>query len=127
MRKREIIPFKLYFANYSKSWKNSGVAFVDTNTPGKTLGVAYLITREQLNHIHIEENGGNRITERSWYKDLVELDPIDRYKAYTFTNKSVFPYNAPCDDYLDSIRSGLKENYNNLSDAQINAYIKTCN
>ena len=48
LEKRTIdIPYDMYFGNYSGSWQNGGVSFLDVTKKGKSLGVAYLITKEQ--------------------------------------------------------------------------------
>ena len=52
------IPYGMYFGNYSGSWQNGGVSFLDTTESGKALGVAYLITKDQFEHVATEENSG---------------------------------------------------------------------
>ena len=49
------IQHDMYFGNESTSWNGSGVSFLDTSKKGYALGVAYLITREQFDHVAAQE------------------------------------------------------------------------
>jgi hypothetical protein len=51
------IPYDMYFGNMSGSW-NCGVSFLDVTKKGKALGVAYLITKEQFDHVCRRVNDG---------------------------------------------------------------------
>ncbi|WP_298523165.1 gamma-glutamylcyclotransferase [uncultured Methanobrevibacter sp.] len=121
------IPFDMYFGNVSGSWNGSGVSFLDVTKPGKALGVAYLITREQFEHVSREENSG-RAPEPGygWYEDIIDLEPINGIEAKTITNKILRRYNKPFPEYLNTLRKGIKENWSNLSDEDIEDYLKNC-
>lgn len=121
------IPYDMYFGNTSGSWKNSGVSFLDTSKKGKALGVAYLITREQFEHVASQENSGrfpNGFGE--WYEDIIDLDMIDGFEVKTITNNNLRDYNEPCQEYLDTLHEGIKENWPYMSDENIDDYLKNC-
>ena len=121
------IPHDMYFGNVSGSWHGSGVSFLDTASHGKALGVAYLITKEQFDHIVYEENSGrpqNKIY--GWYEDTVSLAPIGGIEALTITNEDLRPYNEPSEEYLDSLFDGIRQNWPDMSDEEIGDYLKCC-
>ena len=118
------IPFDMYFGNLS-SW-GGGVSFLDTTEKGKSLGVAYLITREQFEHVSCEENGGRCPGEGEWYEDIIDLEPIDGIEVKTITNNDLRPYNEPSQRYLDTLFEGIKENWPQMSDNDIWSYLANC-
>ena len=118
------IPFDMYFGNLS-SW-GGGVSFLDTTKKGKSLGVAYLITREQFEHVSCEENGGRCPGEGEWYEDIIDLEPIDGIEVKTITNNDLRPYNEPSQRYLDTLFEGIKENWPEMSDNDIWSYLANC-
>ena len=98
------IPFELYFARESRTWKEMGVCFIDPNKKSKTVGRAYLITEKQYEHIWCWEGKNN------WYPIQIELGEIDGVKAVTFTAASRnIPDKKPCDLYYQVVRDGLIE------------------
>ena len=118
------IPFDMYFGNLS-SW-GGGVSFLDTTEKGKSLGVAYLITREQFEHVSCEENGGRCPGEGEWYEDIIDLEPIDGIEVKTITNNDLRPYNEPSQRYLDTLFEGIRENWPEMSDNDIWSYLANC-
>jgi gamma-glutamylcyclotransferase (GGCT)/AIG2-like uncharacterized protein YtfP len=118
------IPFDMYFGNLS-SW-GGGVSFLDTTEKGKSLGVAYLITRQQFEHVACEENGGRCPGEGEWYEDIIDLEPIDGIEVKTITNNDLRPYNEPSQRYLDTLFEGIKENWPQMSDNDIWSYLANC-
>ena len=118
------IPFDMYFGNLS-SW-GGGVSFLDTTEKGKSLGVAYLITRQQFEHVACEENGGRCPGEGEWYEDIIDLEPIDGIEVKTITNNDLRPYNEPSQRYLDTLFQGIKENWPQMSDNDIWSYLGNC-
>lgn len=100
------IPYRLYFGNESPSWSYGGVAFLDVDRPGKTLGRAYLITREQYEHLREQEGRG-----KNWYGYEQSLG--DRYgvPVKTITNVGVREERAPSEKYIEVIILGLMESY----------------
>ncbi|WP_292885854.1 gamma-glutamylcyclotransferase [Methanobrevibacter sp. UBA212] len=118
------IPFDMYFGNLS-SW-GGGVSFLDTTEKGKSLGVAYLITREQFEHVSCEENGCRCPGEGEWYEDIIDLEPIDGIEVKTITNNDLRPYNEPSQRYLDTLFEGIKENWPQMSDNDIWSYLANC-
>ena len=95
------IPYEMYFGGSSSTWNNGGVAFLDVNSNKESIGRAYLITKEQYNHVKRYE-GSN-------YQYEVELESIDGIKAVTFTNECRKPKNKPSEKYKKVIELGLSE------------------
>ena len=121
------IPYDMYFGNYSGSWEGCGVSFLDTSKQGHALGVAYLLTREQFEHVAAQENGG-RYPEGygSWYENIKTLGEMDGYEMVTITNDELRPYNEPCEDYLNTLKRGIRENWPEKSEEDINNYLDSC-
>jgi len=102
-----LIPYELYFGKESPSWNGGGVAFIDADKPGITLGRAYLITENQFLDIQKQEG--------SWYEHIVELiNGGDDIPHKTFTGISRYPENSPSKNYMDVIFKGLCETYPQL-------------
>ncbi|MCR4649043.1 MAG: gamma-glutamylcyclotransferase [Lachnospiraceae bacterium] len=102
------MPYNMYFANYNMgSWENSAVSFLDVNSFGSSYGRAYLIKKNQLEHIHrCEGKSGN------WYPDCIEIGEIQGLKAYTFTNKitkKAEPISKVSAAYFTTLLEGLAE------------------
>lgn len=118
------IPYDMYYGNESGSWEGGGVVFLDLTKPGRAKGVAYLITREQFEHVAREENGGCS-PERShgWYNTVVSLGMLDGIEAVTITNETRRPENEPTQAYRDTIRRGLQEHYPEMTDEEIEEYL----
>ena len=121
------IPFGMYFGNVSSSWHGSGVSFLDTSENGHALGVAYLITRKQFEHVVFEENSGRHQREGGeWYEHTIDLDPMYGFEVKTITNRRVRDYNDPFPAYLDTLRNGIRENWLDMSDEDIEDYLNGC-
>jgi len=125
---REIdIPYGMYFANESPSWHGSGVSFLDTTKRGHALGVAYLITKEQFDHVVYRENAGRHQNKiHGWYEDTITLGEMDGFEVKTITNTDLRDYNMPCEDYLNTLRRGIKENWLEMSEDEIEDYLNSC-
>lgn len=122
-----LLPYPMYFANHSGSWEGKGVSFLDVHTPGQSMGVCYLITQQQLDHIYREENGGFIPSLHStWYNLLHPLGDLDGHPVYTITNRSTLTPNAPGERYLKVLTEGLSENYPHLAEEEIKLYLKKC-
>jgi hypothetical protein len=122
------IPYNMYYGNSSGSWGNRGVSFLDITAPGKAYGVAYLISREQFNHLYKGENGGIiPLPDSTWYNTVVPLGQWDGFDVLTITNNRVVDINPPNDHYLEVLAEGLKESYTYLDDEAIWSYLKSCN
>ena len=121
------IPFGMYFGNVSTSWHGSGVSFLDVSEKGHALGVAYLITRKQFEHVVFEENSGRYQREGwGWYEDTIDLDPMYGFEVKTITNGKVRDYNDPFPAYLDTLRNGIRENWPQMSEEEIDDYLNDC-
>ncbi len=130
----------LFFACHSDQW-NGGVAFVDVVAvdPAPTYGRAFRLTSDQLLHVASEENGGREvhfnsagigkdileIRARGWYRLLLPLGMLDREPVVTLTGKRIElgAKTTPSATYQDRIRSGLRETFPDLTDAQIDGYL----
>lgn len=121
------LPYDMYFGNISRSWEYRGVSFIDTSKKGHALGVAYLITKEQLEHVSTEENGGTRPEESNgWYTDVIDLDTMNGFEVKTITNDNLRQYNEPSSSYLNTLHNGIRENWPSMSDQEIDDYLKNC-
>jgi hypothetical protein len=121
------IPYDMYFANSSGSWFGGGVSFLDTREKGKALAVAYLITKEQFEHVAREENSGRAPQPGyGWYEDIIDLEPIEGFEAKTITNRDLLPYNTPVQEYWNTLYDGIQENWPELSDEDIEDYLGGC-
>ena len=120
------IPYDMYFGNYSGSWEGCGVSFLDTTKEGHALGIAYLITREQFEHVAAEENGGRSPGYGNWYEDIISLGEMDGFEMLTITNEELRPYNEPCEEYLNTLKRGIRENWSEMSEEDINDYLDSC-
>lgn len=117
------IPYDMYYAEYS-SWGGGGVSFLDTSRKGRAIGVAYLITREQFDHIAMQENGDHYPDGNiGWYRDIIDLGMMDGFEVKTITNNLLMDYNDPSPDYLDTLREGIRENRPEMSDGDIENYL----
>lgn len=121
------IPYDMYFGNNSGSWHDGGVSFLDTTKKGHALGVAYLITKEQFNHVVAQENCGRYPQEGyNWYENIIDLGKMDGIEIKTITNNILRPYNEPCLEYLEILFEGIKENWPNMADEDIDDYLNNC-
>ena len=128
IEKRAIdIQYDMYFGNYSGSWEGCGVSFLDTSKEGHALGVAYLITLEQFEHVAAEENGG-RFPDGygNWYEDIISLGEMDGHEMLTISNHELRDYNEPCEEYLNTLKRGIRENWSEMSEEDINSYLDSC-
>lgn len=121
------IPYDMYFGNSSEYWDYGGVSFLDTSKEGPTLGVAYLITGEQFEHVVKRENAG-RFPDGTgfWYEDIISLGEIDGYEMLTVSNNELRDKNEPCERYLNTLKKGIKENWSEMSEEDIENYLDSC-
>lgn len=121
------LPHDMYFGNKSGSWDKKGVSFLDITKPGHALGVAYLITHEQLEHVARQENGGKEPENcPNWYNTIKKLGTHERCDVVTITNDGVRPYNEPSEKYLDTLSRGLVENFPGMTKEEIRQYLLKC-
>jgi len=122
------LPYDMYYGNRSGSWEEMGVSFLDGSKPGKAYGVAYLITKEQFEHLYREENSGTEPSPNSrWYNHKLQLGTYDGISIMTVTNCSVRTKNQASQKYLQVLMEGLRENYHQLSDEEIADYVNSRN
>jgi len=115
------IPYKMYYGNESSPWGKGGIAFLNTQSSGQTLGRMYLITEEQFEDIARQEG-----PEEDWYNQSLSLGEYNGVEIVTITNKDTRPYHNPSDNYLEVIRIGIKETYPEMSDFEIMKYLVEC-
>ena len=123
------LPYGMYFANRSGSWEHRGVSFLDVTADGHALGVAYLITREQFEHVAAQENTGRFPSEDEswgWYENIISLGTFKGFEVKTVTNRGLRPYNKPCDAYRNTLRRGIRQNWPRKSDEEIDDYLDKC-
>ena len=123
------IPYAMYFANRSGSWQHGGVSFLDVTSHGHALGVAYLITREQFEHVAAEENCGRFPSEDEswgWYENIIDLGISGGFEVKTVTNRSLCDYNEPCHAYFDTLFRGIRQNWPDMSKKDIEDYLAGC-
>jgi gamma-glutamylcyclotransferase (GGCT)/AIG2-like uncharacterized protein YtfP len=112
------IPYKMYYGNESSPWGPGGIAFLDTQSRGQTLGRMYLVTGEQFEDISRQEG-----REEDWYNQTISLGDYNGVEIVTITNKNTRAYHNPCDNYLEVIRIGVKETYPEMSDFEVMKYL----
>jgi gamma-glutamylcyclotransferase (GGCT)/AIG2-like uncharacterized protein YtfP len=115
------IPYKMYYGNESSPWGNGGLAFLDTQNKGQTLGRMYLVTGEQFEDICRQEG-----REEDWYNQSLSLGDYNGVEIVTITNKNIRPQHNPCDNYLEVLRIGIKEKYPNMSYIEVMKYLVEC-
>ena len=121
------IPYGMYFGNYSRSWQGGGVSFLDTGKDGHALATAYLITREQFEHVAAEENGGRAPNGNGyWYENIINLEEMDGFEMLTVTNKKPREQNEPSEEYLETLKRGIRENWPDMSEEDIGRYLNSC-
>ena len=121
------IPYGMYFGNHLGSWDYGGVSFLDTSKKGSAVGAAYLITKEQFDHVAAQENGGRYSEEGyNWYENIIAHETMDGFEVKTITNNIPREYNEPCRAYLDTMHQGIKENWPEMSDEDIDDYLNNC-
>ncbi len=135
------IPGRIYFAEYSKSWENGGVAFYDPAVADSIAFVRmYLVTIDQFNDIFLQENGldsgdinvtladlavgSSAIYGCGWYREIWRLEDAEGSPALTFTSPvrmDEATLVAPGKKYREVISRGLKESHG-MSEHEIAAY-----
>ena len=101
------IPYELYYGLTSSNWDNAGIAFIDADISGITLGRAYLITREQFYDIQKQESPKGK-----WYGRIVELpSAVGDIPHLTFTGEKRHRENPPSQNYLEVVHQGICETY----------------
>ena len=115
----------MYFGKESHSWADKGVSFLDITKPGRAYGVAYLITREQYDHVARQEIGGIEPEYSTWYNCRYSLGYMDGIEVLTLTNGGIVEPNEPGEIYLGVLEEGLGESYSELSDEEIRNYIES--
>ena len=115
------IPYKMYYGNEISPWGQGGIAFLDTQSRGQTLGRMYLVTGEQFEDISRQEG-----REEEWYNQSLSLGEYNGVEIVTITNKNKRPYHNPTDNYLEVLRMGVKETYPEMSDFEVMKYLVEC-
>jgi hypothetical protein len=123
-----MINSELYFAQKSKSWMGSGVAFIKNLTSTHvTLGRVYLITTDQFIDVLKQENNyedeilldfkeiirqsEHIFTEWNWYNKMLYLGDKEGFPIFTFTHTTPYQHSRPFGNYLTVMARGLKETF----------------
>lgn len=115
-----LIPYNMYYSKYSSKW-NGAVSFLSLEKEGMSYGKAYLITREQYEHV--------KKYEGNWYSKEVELPRIKGIRTVTFTNEDELKHKGISEvneSYINVLIKGLKSTFNNLSENDIKKYLNDC-
>jgi len=138
------IPHRIYFGEKSSIWENKGVAFIypGSDPDQKTRSRRYLITSDQFIQITRQENGrdptdrtfsidlqmcqerGHMKVGTSWYSMVLYLGVEDDIPIFTFTSPEIRKENQPGENYLNTIRNGLRETYPGMKEDEVNRYLK---
>lgn len=116
------IPYDMYFSKKSRSWDDGAVCFLDAEHPGFAYGRAWLVTKKQFEDIHKQEGKG-------WYDRVLELPPINGIPALTITSGFLLTkklLSSVGESYLNVLRLGLSETFPDMSDVEIEEYLKQC-
>lgn len=112
-----ILRRRIYFAKHSGKW-NGGVAFLNYRSLGKVYGKIYKIKKSQFLDIFKQEH------HLKDYNTILFVGKYHKVPIYTFTSiYKLHDLEKPSKEYLDVIKNGIKETYNNLSDKQIKKYM----
>ncbi|MFT4414705.1 hypothetical protein ACLM5H_12670 [Fredinandcohnia humi] len=127
------IPYSLYFAKNASRWGMKGVAFIGHKSDNETLTYSkrYLITADQFLDVLKQENNGLEINldlqqvkeygsyifrQNAWYGNILYLGDDKGYPIFTFTapwDQKEVSLTKPSHEYLQTIITGLKEDYSN--------------
>lgn len=112
------LPYSVYFGNQSGTWNNTGVAFLDVSKPGFSYGRAYLITKQQFEHVRKAEGSSVH-----WYCNEIKLGEKFGIPVVTITNNIKRDANSPCTTYLQVIKEGIMETFSELPEEEVDLYI----
>ena len=111
-----IIPHNVYFAYKSRRWNRKGVAFLDQQEDGMSLGCIYKISMEQFGEIQRMEG--------AIYGKKIYLGDYDGLPVYTFTASAKrTDFTDPSIQYAEVIMTGLKELYPSRSVRALELYL----
>ena len=109
----------IYFAGHSKKW-GCGVAFLDYEHKGKSYGKIYKIKMNQFKEI-LEQEQKNKL-----YDAILIVDYIDDLPVFTFSAKHKLYdlLNKPSDLYIEVIKKGLMDLYDEKDQKEINIVLE---
>lgn len=106
----------IYFASKCTSWDSKGVAFLDWENTGKSLGRIYKIKKTQFDELFNMEG--------SKYNKIINLGELNGTAILTFTSETKRnDINYPSTKYINVINKGLKEIYPDKNELVLNAYL----
>lgn len=89
--------------------------------------MAYLITKEQFEHVVLCENAGRaQNRDCGWYEDIIDLGMMDGFEVRTITNLDIRKSNELSGPYWDTLVRGIRQNWPEMSDVEIEYYLKGC-
>lgn len=111
----------IYFAGYSKRW-DGGMAFLDYENEGRSLGKLYKIKMGQFKDVLKQEQSCKL------YDAIVFVDKYDGLPVFTFTaSHRLEDITLPSMQYCNVIKNGLLKLFKNLNDEIIKRYFKEGN
>lgn len=116
--KQFIFKCPIYFAGNSKRW-GGGMAFLDYENSGKSYGKIYKLKMSQFMGVLEQEQ------RCKLYDAIILVDYIDNLPVFTFTSKHRLSnlLNQPSNKYIEVIRNGLLDLYDDLTNESIEKYL----
>lgn len=110
----------IYFAGNSKKWCGGGFAFLDYEHYGRSYGKIYKLKMSQFKDILSQEQ------RCSLYDAILLIDCIEGVPVFTFSAKHKLYdlLQEPSEQYVEVIKIGLLDLYDNLNSEQIKNYLK---
>ncbi len=116
------LPCRAYFGDHSPTW-NGAVAFIDPESPGKTLAKGYLITPEQFAEVMVQEITVSMIPdppsasqlqtlESGRYGRMIHCGDLDGMPMLTFTTPLTLAPSRPTAAYLSTVAAGIADAHN---------------
>ena len=62
----------------------------------------------------------------NWYEDINTLGEMDGFEMVTITNNELRPYEKPCEEYLNTLKRGIRQNWSEMSEEEIDSYLESC-
>lgn len=117
--RKYIFKCPIYFAGRSRRW-GGGIAFLDYEKKGKSYGKIYKVKMSQFKGVLNQEQNCRL------YDTILLLDYVDGLPVFSFTAKHKLQdeLNEPSESYVEVIKKGLLDLYEELDSKQIDEYLK---
>lgn len=108
----------IYFAGESKIW-TGGMAFLDYTSKGIAYGKIYKIQMNQFKQIFEQEK------RTLLYDTIIYIEQVEGLPVLTFSaHKKLECLNKPSDKYLEVIKQGLMNTFEQLTNEEIDEYLR---